>query len=221
MSRIRLFLIGLLVVLAAGAVASASASADKCSGGTNFVFCNDNNEPLHNTAVLGTSGLSLLSGNIGGATARFHCKKDDFKGTLELLGASSGLILFLECVEEKPAGCDLSTSQEKEINAQFTAQQKSLTLSLFTGSKNQATEEFAALEIRNLGTCAIPTGNYPVKGKQLVETPKGGESKVEHEIVATKAGSFLTFNGHEASFSSTTTNAHLASSLGWLVMEGV
>jgi len=219
MSRIRLLLLGLLVVLAAGAVASASASADKCSGGTNFVFCNDNNEPLHNTPVLGTSGLSLLSGTLGGATARFHCKKDDFKATLELLGASSGLILFLECVEEKPAGCDLSTAQEKEINAQFTAQQKSLTLSLFTGAGTG--EKFAELEIRNLGTCPIPTGNISVTGKQLVETPKGGESKVEHEIVAKKSGSFLTFNGHEASFSSVTTNAHLANSLGWLVMEGV
>jgi len=218
MSRIRLLLLGLLGVFAVGAAASAS-SADSCTGGTSFVFCNHNNAPLHNAPILGTSTLALLVGTIGGAQARFHCPSDDFKATLELLGAFSGLILFLGCKEEKPAGCKLSAAQEIEIDAKFTAQQRSLTLALFTGSG--VGEAFATLEIVNIGGCAIPTGNYAVTGKQLVETPRGGESKAEHEIVARKIGSFLTFDGHEASFSSTTTDAHLVSRLAWLVMEGV
>jgi hypothetical protein len=219
MSRIRLLLLGLLAMLAVGAVASGSASADQCSGGTNFLYCYDNNEPIHNLTVLGTSGLALLADTTVGAEAKFHCKSDDFKATLGLLGKSTGLILFLNCTEEKPAKCKLKANQEKEINAVFTAQQKSVTVALFTGSG--AGEKFTELEIENTGGCVLPTGSYPVTGKQLVETPKGATSLLNQEIVAKKSGSFLTFNGHPASFSSTTTNAHLENDLAWLVMEGV
>jgi hypothetical protein len=219
MARFRLLLLGLLAVLAVGAVASASASAETCTGGSFFVFCNDNNEPLHNTEVLGLSGLALLSDTTLGAEAKFHCGDDHFKATLELLGKIKGLILFLHCVEEKPTGCKLSTAQEKEIDATFTGEQKSQTVALFTGAG--ASETFTTLEIVNTGGCSLATNNYPVKGKQLVETPKGGSSLVNQEIVAKKSGSFLEFNGHKSvSFSSTTTNAHLASGLAWLVMAG-
>jgi hypothetical protein len=217
MSRIRLLLLGLLAVLAVGVVASASASADSCSGGTSLVFCSGS-EALVGKEVLGTSGAAVLAGTTGGAEIKISCTSDDFKATLGALGASKGLILFLKCVQEKPAGCDLSAAQAKEIDAKFTAAQRSTTLSLFTGEG--AGSEFVSLEITNLGTCAIPTGSYPVAGKQLVETPEGEVSKTEHEIIAKKAGSFLTFDGHPASFSSSTTNAHLASGSWFVTASG-
>jgi hypothetical protein len=214
MSRFRLLLLGLLAVLAVGAVASASASAESCTGGTNIVFCDHVGGTLVGELVLGTSGLALLASIVGGAEAKFHCLSDDFHGTLGKLGASTGLILFLNCKEEKPAGCKLSTNQEKEINATFTAQQLSATLTTFTGSK--AGEEFTKLEVVGVG-CSI-VGNYAVTGKQHVETPKGASSLLNQELVAKKGGSLLKLGVEAASFSSITSNAKLESDLPWLVM---
>ena len=222
MSRFKLFLPGLLLlaaVMAMSGFATASASADTCLNGVHFVWCNDNEEPLVGALITGTSELSLLAGHLGGVEARFHCKKDDFDATLGELGSATGLILFLECKEEKPAKCKLSAADEKEIDAKFTAQAESATLSTFTGSGKG--EEFASLVVENAGseTCAVP-GTYPVTGKQMVSTPEGGVSKSEHEIVALKSGSTLKLNGESASFSSTTKNAKLSSGLAWLLMEG-
>ncbi len=223
MSRIRLLLLGLLAVLTVGAVASASASAETCTGGSHFVFCNDNQEPIAHETVLGTSGLALLSSHLGGGEAKFHCLSDDFQDELGLLGAGSGLILFLNCTELLPAGCELSAPQKKEIDAVFTAELESATLATFTGSKTAATKEFTTLEVVN---CSV-AGKYAVTGTQMVSIPKGGESKKEQEIIATKAQSALKLGVEPASFSSTTSNAHLGGTLNmanlnlaWLVMSG-
>ncbi len=223
MSRFRLLLLGLLAVLAVGVVASASASAETCTGGSHFVFCNNNQEPLVGETVLGTSLLSLLSSHLGGGQAKFHCLSDDFSATLEKLGAGSGLILFLKCTELEPSGCELSANQKKEINATFTAQLESATLATFTGNKGGTAHEFTTLEVVN---CSV-AGSYTVTGTQMVSIPKGGESKKEQEIVATKAQSALKLGVEPASFSSVTENAHLGGTLNmanlnlaWLVMSG-
>lgn len=223
MSRIRLLLMGLLAVVVVGAVASASASAaESCtSGTTHFLFCNDNQEPLTGSSVLGTSGLALLTGHLAGAEAKFDCKSDDFKATLGALGTGTGLILFLNCTEEKPAKCKLSSADEKEIDAKFAVQQNSVTLATFTGSGTG--EEFVALHVESVSEtekCAVP-GTYPVTGKQIANTPKGASSLVNQEIVATKANSILKIGTEpNAGFSSTTSNTHLTNGLAWLVMLG-
>jgi hypothetical protein len=223
MSRFRLLLLGLLAVLAVGAVASASASAETCTGGSHLVFCNDNQEPLVGETVLGTSSLALLASHLGGSEAKFHCSSDDFSATLEKLGLGQGLILFLNCTELLPAGCELSANQKKEIDAVFIAQLESPTLATFTGNKGGVANEFATLEVKN---CSV-AGNYTVTGTQMVSLPEGGVSKKEHEIIATKAQSALKLGVESASFSSTTTNAHLGGTLhmanlnlAWLVMSG-
>jgi hypothetical protein len=214
----RLLLLSTLVVFVVGAVASAAASADTCNGGSHLVFCNDNSESLVGQEALGTGGLALMVATVGGAEIKFHCKSGVAKGILGTLGSGTGLGLLLGCVEEKPAGCDLSAAQEKEIDVKTNGQLRSVTLALITGSG--VAEEFTTLEIVNLGACTLATGNYPITGKQLVEIPKGGSSLSLQEIVAKKAGSFLTFDGHPASFSETSTNVHLPSGLPWLVMAG-
>jgi hypothetical protein len=219
MSRIRLLLLGLLAVVAVSAAASASASAETCTGGSHFVFCNDNQEPLTGAAVLGLGGLALLAGHLGGVEAKFDCSDVHFSATLEKLGSGKGLLQFLNCKEEKPAKCKLSTAQEKEIDAKFNVQQNSVTLATFTGSGTG--ELFTELVVENKGAevCAVP-GVYPVTKRQIVSTPKGGSSLVNQEIIATKANSELTLGSESASFSSTTNNAMLSSGLAWLVMAG-
>lgn len=222
MSRFKLMLLSMFAVLAVGAIASASASAtDVCSGGMKFVFCSDTNQPLVGAAVDGVSHLSLLLGTIGGAEAKFDCLKDDFKATLEALGASKGLILFLECKQQLPANCKLTPADEVSIHALFTAQvEGGHELSTFTGSKG-AGEEFAALEVAEGGGCAIP-GTYTVTGKQMVDMPKAGESLALHEIVALKRNSALKLGTEKASFSSTAL-VHLSATptLPWLIMLGI
>jgi hypothetical protein len=221
MSRFRLLLLGLLAVLAIGAVASASASAaDSCNGGPNWIFCNDNNEPLLLETVLGTSGTAILASHLGGAEAKFECSSDDFSALLEHLGIGSGLILFLGCKETEPAGCSLSST---EVHATFTFQTEGTELATFTGNKNGTSKEFAQLTVTG---CSV-SGSYPVTGTQMVELKNGGVSKVEHEIVAKKSQSNLKLGVETASFSSSTTNAHLGGTanmanlnLAWLIMSG-
>jgi hypothetical protein len=222
MSFFRLFLLGLLVVCAVGAM-SVSASAETCTGGSHFVFCNDNQEPLVNEDGLSTSGLALLASHLGGAEAKFDCSSTYFYGTFGKLGAASGLGLLLNCTELLPTGCKLSAAQEKAIDFLFTTQLESATLATVTGSKNATTKEFATLEVIS---CAV-AGNYSVTGTQMVEMPKGGESRKEQEFVAKKAQSALKLGVEAASFSTTATNAHMCGALNvgnlnlaWLVMAG-
>jgi hypothetical protein len=224
MSRFRLLLLGLLAVLAVGAVSAASASAvDTCNGGIHLVFCNDANEPLDGETVLGLGGLALLASILGGAEAKFHCPDFHVTGTLGLLGAATGLLLFLHCKEEKPASCKLSAADEKEIDAKYIVQQETLTLALFTGSGTG--EEFTSLHVESKpGETCVATGTFPVKGRQMVETSKG--VTVDQEVTAKKAESFLKFGVEPASFNGVA-KVHLAGTLNmanlglaWGVLHG-
>jgi hypothetical protein len=222
MSFFRLSLLILLVVCAVGAMSSL-ASAETCTGGSHFVFCNDNQEPLVNETGLGTGGLALFASHVGGGEVKVHCLSGDYQGTLGKLGAGSGLGLLLNCTVLVPVGCEFSTRQKKEIDFLFTTQLESATLATVTGDKGGVANEFATLEVVN---CSL-AGNYTVTGLQMVSLPEGGVSKKEHEIIATKAQSALKLGVEPASFNSTTSNAHLGGTsnmanlnLAWLVMTG-
>jgi hypothetical protein len=220
MSRFRLILLGLLAVFAVGAVSVGSASADSCNGGTHLVFCKSpGNSSLVGETVLGTGGLALLGSIIGGAEARFHCPSFDATGTLGELGAGKGLLLFLNCKEEKPAGCKLSAANEKEIDANFKAQQQTTGLALDTGSG--AGEEFTSLTVESKPgeTCAT-NGALKVTGSQMVETST--TAAVNQTVTAKKAESFLKLGAESASFNGVAL-VHLGgANLGsaWLVMSG-
>jgi len=224
MTRFRLILLSLFAVFAFSALASASASANKCLlGGINhkWLFCDHTGlEIASGTLFLGLGGLALLAGTVNGAEIKFHCLDFHIHGLLLPLGRIHRLRLwFLWCRVVKPAtGCKLSAAQEKEIEATANGELTGGLSATFTGEGSG--ETFATLELENSGgTCPV-TGALPVKGSQLVELPHGEESLVDHEIVAKKAGSHLTFNGQPASFSGTG-KVHLASLLPWLVMLGV
>jgi hypothetical protein len=214
-----LLLLGLLAVLAVGAVSAASASAQTCTGGSHFVFCTSpGNLPIENELVLGLGGLSVLAGTISGAAATFHCPDVHFHGELTTLGAGFGSLTFLHCVEEKPASCEL---EESTIVANFTSQQENATLATFTGSGTGNT--FTTLKIKaKAGETCVAAGNFAVTGSQMVETPTGGEGKIEQEVQAKKAESNLKIGGNSASFSSKG-EVHLGGAnagSAWLVMAG-
>lgn len=218
MAHFKLFLLSLLAVSAVCVAASASASAESCTGGSNLVFCHGNT-PLVNEAVLGLAGTLVFASTVGGAEAKFSCPKGDFKATLEALGAFKGLLLSLGCKEEKPTSCKLTAADESEIDALFTGQQKSQTSALVTGS--MAGEELVTLHVENKpGEICPQTGALVVTGKQVVETPNGSVSLLEQEIVAKKSGSFLKLGSASASLSFTIKDTHLGGAnlgLFWLV----
>jgi hypothetical protein len=221
MSRFRLFLLGLLAVLAVGAVSAGSALADTCTGGSHQVFCTSpGNLPLVGETVLGLGTLALLAGKVGGAEARFHCPDFHVTGKLGELGASSGLLLFLNCKEEKPAQCKLSTSDEKEIDAEFTAQQETTGLALLTGSKGPG-EEFTVLHVeKKPGETCVGEGTLKVAGRQMVETSTG--AALDQTVTAKKAESSLKLGAAEASFNGVS-KVHLGGTNKgslWLVMSG-
>jgi hypothetical protein len=231
MVRFKLVLLGLLAVFAVGAVASASASADSCNGGAHFVFCTSpGNLPITHELVLGTGSLALFGATLTGAAAKFHCPTIDGHGKIELLGHATGLLYFLNCKMEKPAGCKLSAAQEAEIVVHYLSVQQSATLTLFTGTGGTSGEEFAAVEVETEAgkTCAaVETGKtmqtFPVTGKQMAKTPNGATGKLNQEISTTKAESVLKMGGNEASFSAKA-EVHLGgvnAGSNWLVMAGV
>jgi hypothetical protein len=216
----RLLCLAVFVVFAVGAVASASASADSCTGGTHWVFCNDNNETLLNETVLGTYGTAIFASHLGGTELKFECSSGDFEALLEHLGGGTGLILFLGCKETAPAGCSLSST---EVHVTFTFQVEGTELATFTGNKNGTAHELFQLTMTG---CSI-AGSYTVTGTQMVELRSGGVSKVEHEIVAKKSQSNLKLGVETMSFSSSTANTHLGGTanmanlgLAWLIMSG-
>jgi len=221
MSRFKLIVLSMFAVLAVGAVASSSASADACSGGTQSIFCFHDNSPIHNEKVLGTSGLSVLASTVGITEVKLHCTHDLFSATLKLLGLATGEIDFLGCTVEKPANCTVGEGANKLILAKFHLQLSSGLMpatGLATGTGTGVPEEFTKITIAG-ATCSI-ANTYTISGLQTVEFPDGEGSLVVHEVVAKKAGSKLKLGGELASFSSTA-KVHLASSLPFLIMLGV
>jgi hypothetical protein len=106
MSKIRLVLLGLLTVLAVGAVASASASAavmPAYSGLTN------NTQLKVETTKLAGSGAATLKGTLAGIEIVIECTEEHGSGFIinseELkMGHSLGEIHYLNCTVSKPAG---------------------------------------------------------------------------------------------------------------------
>jgi hypothetical protein len=116
MSRVKLILLSLLAVVALSAVASASASAHVYE----FYTCKEVAEGKFETKakceksepgkgkwewtpiveplkVEGTSGVSLLEGELASIRTELKCKKDKVSGELEKEGKDKGEITFEEC----------------------------------------------------------------------------------------------------------------------------
>ena len=221
MTRFRLVLLSLFAVLAVGALASASASAEECINGTKPVFCRaSNNTPIHLLKILGESHLSVLASTVGGAEVRIHCKDDLFRGETHLLALILAEIDFLGCTVEKPANCTVGGAN-KLILANASVQLLPglmPALGLATGTGTGVPEEFTSVTFAG-ATCVI-VGTFTISGLQPLEFPNGETGSVDHEIVAKKANSKLKLGSEPASFSSIAL-VHLHSLESWLIMLGV
>jgi hypothetical protein len=196
----RLFILVLLSALALGAASAASASASE--------YLIEGKQVTEATNTEGTSGLSLLTGKVGGAEVKLECAKDTFTGTVEAAGKSTATLLLKECAETKPASCKVPATIEGKLKDKLIG-------SLAPEDEFEATKaEGTIAEIAVSGAgCAI-TGTYALKGTQVCELPKVEEELTEHEIVCKKTGSKLKLGSETASFSSTE-KAKLTSGKKW------
>ncbi len=193
MKRIRIVGLCLTAMFVLGAVVSASASAHEyiVSGGS------------LPQSVEGTSGVSILEGEVLGTKITIECKKDKFTGSIGTGGTSEGEVVFEECKVVGQGTCgvpnikfkfkDLLVGPEPGVEDEF---------------KPVSGTEFVTIEIT---TCTLK-GKYKVEGTQVCKLPSGETLMKEHEIACETSGSHLTLGGKTAVFKSTE-KVHLVSGL--------
>lgn len=219
MPKIKLVVLGALVVLAASAVVTASASASthafwdcqKTGGPWKNSQCTEKGPPnewgtkeILETKAEGSSEASTLASTIAGLKIAVECKKDKFTATLEKEGKSKGEVTFEEC---KMVGSEFATCEVPNIKFSFKDK-------LVAGPEDEfePTSGTTFVEIR-INTCALK-GTYPAKGTQICKLPNAGQAKIVHEVECTPAGSSLTLGKEKAEFTSTE-RVHLVSEADW------
>ena len=227
MSRFKLVLLSMLAMLALGSVASASASAHRfvnsqCVPYTNALIawetkakCVAQNpaggdaiknwelEGIAAAKVEGTSGESILEGEVALVKVFIKCNKDTFSGELEATGASKGKVEFTECRVVNKKGNQIENCKVKEP-IEFKFKDQLVSSPVEDEFKPAAGAIFVeiTMEAEAGGVCAI-SGTYKVEGTQTCKLPSAGTLQAEHEIVCEPSGSSLKFAGNPATFTST------------------
>jgi hypothetical protein len=200
MSRFRLVLLSLVAVLALGAITAVSASAHefKVVGGA------------LPEEISGSSGTSLLEGEVGGVKVAIECTEDLSSGTLEAGGKSKGKIEFVRCVmlETKPGEVKVLTCKVKTpIEFEFVDE-------LVNGNGYGPEDEFSPTAAHKKLFVEITVTGCALEGKYKAETTEEGKgvdcalpdvaaAKVFHEIICVSTGDTrLRFGGNKASYSS-------------------
>jgi hypothetical protein len=240
MSRTRLILAGLLILLVVGVVTSASATEPPKSCGakvtTTPAYCveglqleNSKGEPT-SAKVEGTDGASMLKATVAGVTSEVECKggkstgsiKDGASGTV---GKSTVNNTLEECKLLIPTNCKLASSKIKtaELNGEL----------IWTGTRIEdklAPPESGVAIIGIEGkesSCVIAEVGKPkdfeVIGSQICEVDKANtEAETEattHQIICKTSGGSLTIGGNPAEMTSESTIVKLVSGKKWSVKQ--
>jgi hypothetical protein len=244
MSRTRLIFLGLLVVVAVGIVASASATEPpKACGGKaekTPTYCveglqleNSKGEPA-SEKIEGTSGVAMLKATVASTATEIECKKDKVSGSIEggisgAAGKSQIANTFEQCKLVKPANCQLVESQEIEIKTQSLVGELTMTAGRIEDKLAPKVSAFASIGIEGKEpSCVIAKvaeeKTFPITGTQLCEIDKGNAeaetSATTHAIICKVAGSGLKLGGNKAEMASEST-VKLMSGKKWNVKESV
>ena len=240
MSRTRLILLGLLAVVAAGAVIASTSGAEPPAGACTSVtstpiYCVAG-VPLASSAsaeVEGTDGVSVFTATVGTVKTEVECKKGKASGIIEgVASGTAGKSVIINKIEEckllKPANCKLTAANESKIK---TAELGG-TLTL-TGGRiedklaNPESGGFALINIEGKeNSCVIAEPEKPktfeVSGSQLCEIDKAnGEAETEattHKLICKTSGGSLKLGGNLAEMTSEST-VKLISGKKWSVKE--
>lgn len=243
MSRTRLILLGLLIVLAVGVVASASATEPpvKCGGKVEktpdycvvgFELENAKGEPV-SAKLEGTNGASILKATVAGATTEIKCGTGKTSGTIEdgaggTVGKSTTNTTFEECKLLKPATCKLTPEDEKEIKTTELKGSLTLTAGRVEDKFEPRVGAFTTVSIEGKEiTCPIAEiekpESYNITGSQLCEIDTSNlvaaEETEKHKIICKPAGSaLLKIGGNKAEITNEAT-VKLMSAKKWSVKE--
>jgi len=215
MSRTRLILLGLLAVVAVGAVVASTSGAEPQVGTCGAVtsapaYCVAGVPPASPEKFEGTnSGESILKATVSMVKTEIKCEAGKSKGTIEdgaagTVGKSAVIDTFEGCKLIKPANCKLSAGDEEEVKTSELKGELGLTAGRVEDKLESKTGIFAGISIEGKeSSCMIShvgeVKTFSVTGSQLCEVD-GSNSAAEkeeptHKIICKTSGSSLKVGG--------------------------
>jgi hypothetical protein len=215
MSRTRLILLGLLAVVAVGAVIASTSGAEPPAGACTAVtsapaYCVAGVPPASPEKFEGTnSGESILKATVSMVKTEIKCATGKSKGTIEdgaggTVGKSAVTDTFETCKMIKPANCKLSAGDEEAIKTSELKGELGLTSGRVEDKLESKTGIFAGISIEGEeSSCMIShigeEKTFSVTGSQLCEVD-GNNSAAEkeestHKIICKTSGSSLKIGG--------------------------
>jgi hypothetical protein len=239
MSRTRLILLGLLAVVAVGAVIASTSGAEppaaSCTSVTKTPIYCVAGVPLANGAsaeVEGTDGVSMFSTTVGMVKTEIECKKGKAVGAIEgvasgTVGKSSITNKIEECKLLKPTNCKLTAANESKIKTAELDGVLTLTSGRIEDKLAPPESGFADISIEGReNSCVIAEPENPktfeVSGSQLCEIDKANsEAETEattHKLICKTSGGSLKLGTNGAEMTSEST-VKLVSGKKWSVKE--
>jgi len=215
MSRTRLILLGLLAVVAVGAVIASTSGAEppaaSCTAVTSApAYCVAGVPPASPEKFEGTnSGEATLKATVSMVKTEIKCESGKSKGTIEdgaagTVGKSVVTDTFEGCKLIKPTDCKLSAPDEKEIETAELKGELGLTAGRVEDKLESKTSAFAPIGIEGKeSSCVIShvgeVKTFSVTGSQLceVDSSNSAAEKEEptHKIICKTSGSSLKVGG--------------------------
>jgi len=237
MSRTRLILLGLLAVVAVGAVIASTSGAEppaaSCTSVTSApAYCVAGVPPASPEKFEGTNvGEATLKATVSMVKTEIKCEAGKSKGTIEdgaagTVGKSVVTDTFEGCKLIKPASCKLSAADEKEIETSELKGELGLISGRVEDKLESKTSVFAPIGIEGReSSCVIAEVEKPksfdVTGSQLCEVDSSNAAAeteaATHKIICKYVGSSLKVGG-KAEITSEA-NVKLTSGKNWSVKE--
>ena len=237
MSRTRLILLGLLAVVAVGAVIATTSGAEPPTGACTTVtsapaYCVAGVPPASAEKFEGTNvGEATLKATVSMVKTEIKCAAGKSKGTIEdgaagTVGKSTVTDTFETCKMIKPANCKLTSQDEKEIETAPLKGELVMTGSRIEDKLESKTSAFAGISIEGKeSSCVIAhvgeEKTFSVIGSQLCEVDSSNtaaeKEATTHKIICKPSGSSLEIGGPAEITSEATVK--LTSGKDWSVKE--
>jgi hypothetical protein len=237
MSRTRLILLGLLAVVAAGAVIASTSGAEPPVGACTTVtsapaYCVAGVPPASPEKFEGTnSGESILKATVSMVKTEIKCATGKSKGTIEdgaagTVGKSAVTDTFETCKMIKPSNCKLSAGDEEAIKTSELKGELGMTSGRVEDKLESKTSAFAGIGIEGKeSSCVIShvgeVKTFSVMGSQLCEVDSSNtaaeKEATTHKIICQPSGSSLEIGGPAEITSEATVK--LTSGKDWSVKE--
>jgi hypothetical protein len=186
MSKVKVALLGLLVVFSASMVAAASASA--------LEYVVEQKPLVGEEAIEGTSKTGKVEVVIAEAVVGTECSEDKISGALKEKGEANFKIEFKSC-KVFTISSGVRESSKCKVVEPVVAEGKG---KLISHGVNELKEFKGELVLE--GTGCVVTGKFVVEGTQVCSTPEATSDLKEHTLTCTPAASELKLKSAPAQF---------------------